>query len=168
MYSNATGAATYLWDFGDGQTSTLAAPCHTYSLDGTFTVTVTVDGDPTKRASAAALVYPTPGFSTEIGGMHTWRHMLEVTGDTVTGDTTYYYADTSFAVTYINPALISVLGYEIPCSYATGDYVSFSTNWKPSNLSLTFRRHSGADSLMFHKYRNWDGRKVTNEYFYAP
>ena len=87
VYSNAAGAASYSWDFGDGQTSTLAKPCHTYSIAGTFTVTLTLDGDPARRASANAVVSPAPGFSTEIAGMHTWRHMLTVIGDTVTGDT---------------------------------------------------------------------------------
>jgi PKD repeat protein len=33
---------TYLWAFGDGVTSTLAAPSHTYQDDGPFTVSVTV------------------------------------------------------------------------------------------------------------------------------
>jgi gliding motility-associated-like protein len=32
------GIASYLWDFGDGGTSTLANPTHTYVLQGTYTV----------------------------------------------------------------------------------------------------------------------------------
>jgi uncharacterized repeat protein (TIGR01451 family) len=32
---------TYAWDFGDGTTSTLAAPTHAYATIGTYTVTVT-------------------------------------------------------------------------------------------------------------------------------
>lgn len=41
----------YLWDFGDGQTSTDRAPIHTYSVYGTHTVALTVwdvYGDPTR------------------------------------------------------------------------------------------------------------------------
>lgn len=34
---------TYLWDFGDGETSTDMNPIHSYESDGTFDVTVTVD-----------------------------------------------------------------------------------------------------------------------------
>lgn len=34
--------AGYLWDFGDGNTSTSANPSHTYQTDGTFTVSLTV------------------------------------------------------------------------------------------------------------------------------
>jgi len=34
--------AGYLWDFGDGNTSTSANPSHSYQTDGTFTVSLTV------------------------------------------------------------------------------------------------------------------------------
>jgi len=37
--------ATYLWDFGDGNTSTEETPSHEYSDGGTFTVTLTVTND---------------------------------------------------------------------------------------------------------------------------
>jgi immune inhibitor A len=36
------GAMTYLWNFGDGQTSTALSPSHTYAAAGTYTVTLTV------------------------------------------------------------------------------------------------------------------------------
>lgn len=36
--NKSTGAISYVWDFGDGQTSTLAHPQHTYSASGTYTV----------------------------------------------------------------------------------------------------------------------------------
>jgi gliding motility-associated-like protein len=39
--NTSTGAATYLWNFGDGTTSTLASPTHTYTTLGSFTVTLT-------------------------------------------------------------------------------------------------------------------------------
>ena len=38
--NSSTGAATYLWDFGDGTTSTQTNPTHSYSLSGSFTVTL--------------------------------------------------------------------------------------------------------------------------------
>lgn len=40
--SNASGASGYLWNFGDGNTSTLANPTHTYTTNGVFTVTLGV------------------------------------------------------------------------------------------------------------------------------
>lgn len=39
--NHCEGATTYLWDFGDGSTSTDFAPSHTYSSNGNYTVTLT-------------------------------------------------------------------------------------------------------------------------------
>ena len=40
--SGGTGQKTYLWNFGDNNTSTSAAPSHTYAADGSYTVTLEV------------------------------------------------------------------------------------------------------------------------------
>ncbi len=39
---NSVGATSWMWDFGDGTTSTMQNPSHTYTAIGTYTVTVTV------------------------------------------------------------------------------------------------------------------------------
>lgn len=38
--NTSTKANTYLWDFGDGTTSTAANPTHNYAADGTYTITL--------------------------------------------------------------------------------------------------------------------------------
>jgi Zn-dependent metalloprotease/uncharacterized membrane protein len=38
--NSSTNATTYSWDFGDNSTSTQATPSHTYSMPGTYTVTL--------------------------------------------------------------------------------------------------------------------------------
>jgi len=40
--SSGTGTLSYAWDFGDGGTSTLQNPSHTYTSGGSFTVTLVV------------------------------------------------------------------------------------------------------------------------------
>ena len=40
--SSGTGTLSYLWNFGDGGTSTLQNPSHTYTIQGNFTVTLRV------------------------------------------------------------------------------------------------------------------------------
>jgi PKD repeat protein len=42
---SVSDVSTYLWDFGDEETSTEAKPVHVYDMSGTYTVTLTVKGD---------------------------------------------------------------------------------------------------------------------------
>ena len=42
--NNTTGATTYNWNFGDGATSTTAAPAHTYTAAGTYAVQLVATG----------------------------------------------------------------------------------------------------------------------------
>jgi PKD repeat protein len=41
----STGATSYFWDFGDGDTSSLAEPAHIYAASGTYTVTMIAIND---------------------------------------------------------------------------------------------------------------------------
>lgn len=41
----STGANSYAWDFGDGNTSTEQSPPHTYAGNGTYNVCLTITGD---------------------------------------------------------------------------------------------------------------------------
>lgn len=42
MINLSTGATTYFWDFGDGDTSTLFEPAHTYQQPGTYTIMLAI------------------------------------------------------------------------------------------------------------------------------
>ena len=42
--TNRSNTMSWLWDFGDGQTSTEKHPKHTYATTGTYTVSLTTDG----------------------------------------------------------------------------------------------------------------------------
>ena len=54
--SDASGIASYLWDFGDGTNSTLASPVHSYSEIKTFTVKLTLtDGVGNKANTTMSL-----------------------------------------------------------------------------------------------------------------
>jgi len=63
--NTANEGSTYLWNFGDGQTSTDANPTHTYTSSGSFTVTVTVTSTVTGCSNTATAIstitiYPSP------------------------------------------------------------------------------------------------------------
>ncbi|MCW1888292.1 MAG: lamin tail domain-containing protein [Candidatus Moranbacteria bacterium] len=57
---------SYHWDFGDGHTSTLASPLHSYQKTGRYTVTVKIkssDGNPEKSFTVNIKKYPKPSIS---------------------------------------------------------------------------------------------------------
>ncbi|MCB0661889.1 MAG: PKD domain-containing protein, partial [Saprospiraceae bacterium] len=43
--NNSTGADAYAWDFGDGSTSSEENPTHVYTMDGTYTVTLSTENE---------------------------------------------------------------------------------------------------------------------------
>ncbi len=62
--SDGDGAiAGYAWSFGDGATSTLATPSHTYASTGTYAVTLTVtddDGATAQQTTSIVVTNPAP------------------------------------------------------------------------------------------------------------
>lgn len=65
--NNSTGAVSYLWDFGDGTTSTQNNPTHSYSLSGSFTVTLIATNafgcQDVKIRNLYITIYPKPDAS---------------------------------------------------------------------------------------------------------
>ncbi len=56
-------ANAYIWDFGDGSTSTALSPTHTYTTSGEYTVTlyaVSASGTDTATIQRQVIVYPKP------------------------------------------------------------------------------------------------------------
>lgn len=82
---------TYLWDFGDGNTSTIQSPTHTYAENGTYTVTLTVDDGTDTNTKAEDIVVgnvaPTANFTyvaTNLSVVFTDASTDPNTGDTLT------------------------------------------------------------------------------------
>lgn len=63
--SSSQNAETYIWDFGDGSTSTLQSPQHTYSSINTFDVTLTVSNSSGSNSSTQKIkiTYSSPPIS---------------------------------------------------------------------------------------------------------
>lgn len=64
--NTSTNATSYSWNFGDGGTSNLANPLHTYTTDGVYTVTLTATGPcgtVTATQTVTIVTVPTAGFT---------------------------------------------------------------------------------------------------------
>jgi VCBS repeat-containing protein len=76
---------SYLWDFGDGNTSTEANPVHTYSADGRYTVSLTAywEGTQTTHTKTDYIVISDLIFKDgfESGGLSAWSTSVTDGGD---------------------------------------------------------------------------------------
>ena len=54
--NSSTGATTYEWDFGDGNTSTEESPTHVYAIHNIYTVTLTATNDNNLSASLSRTI----------------------------------------------------------------------------------------------------------------
>ncbi|MCF8244899.1 MAG: PKD domain-containing protein [Saprospiraceae bacterium] len=64
--NTSTNATSYAWAFGDGGTSTLANPTHTYATDGVYTVVLSATnacGTVTSSQTVTIVTPPTAGFT---------------------------------------------------------------------------------------------------------
>ncbi len=121
--NTSTGAATYFWDFGDGNFSTDPAPCHEYAAGGTYTVTLsaTSAGGTNPDGSLACCCTDVITMEIEIdprpGPNIYWISTL------CEGDTSLYWTDADCS-TY-NWAVLDANGIAVPFSTnATGDTIS--------------------------------------------
>jgi PKD repeat protein len=68
LNNTSSGATSYLWDFGDGLTSTLEAPTHTYLADGSYTVVLTSSNNcGTATSTQTVLVETAPVANFAVG-----------------------------------------------------------------------------------------------------
>ncbi len=67
--NNTTGGTTYLWEFGDGSTSELPNPEHTYAEDGDYTVSLTATnacGSTMTTQTVSVVSLPAALFSADV------------------------------------------------------------------------------------------------------
>jgi PKD repeat protein len=74
--NSSTNALTYLWDFGDGDTSTLMNPVHIYAMSGTYNVCLIATngscGADTTCTTVTVCIPSTASFTTTEDSTHTW------------------------------------------------------------------------------------------------
>ncbi|HLP13578.1 MAG TPA: PKD domain-containing protein, partial [Flavobacteriales bacterium] len=152
--ANATG---YLWNFGDGNTSTVANPVHTYALGGTYNVCLTVTsscGDSTIcQLFTTTCVSPVAGFSISQSGMnistadmasnattYTWDFGDGYTTNTPSASHTYFASGTYTICQYVNNGC----GYDTLCQTVNiiCNVPLAATSYSVSGLTVTFTNTS--------------------------
>ena len=59
-FTAGNNITSWIWNFGDANTSNLQNPCHVYSLPGTYTVTLTISNGTCTHTSTQTVVVPVP------------------------------------------------------------------------------------------------------------
>ena len=60
LTDTSVGATSWLWDFGNSNTSTDQNPTVNYVEAGSYTVSLTINGNPNLKSTQIIKVYPTP------------------------------------------------------------------------------------------------------------
>ena len=80
------GIHTYSWSFGDGASSSSANPTHSYVVDGTYTVSLTVSDVEGLTSSKSQTITVTSGSTGGCSGLTEWS----LTSSYVPGDKVSY------------------------------------------------------------------------------
>jgi|GEM_PF-3545387 len=102
--SDAKGASSYRWDFGDGKVSGEEAPAHVYDKDGSYKVKLKLDNDDSVTASVSLYIAKTPTITATFAGTHMWRIVAH---SHVGGVDSTITANVSKEIKYIDPVTIS-------------------------------------------------------------
>lgn len=139
--------ATYLWNFGDGQTSTLQNPTHAYSLAGTYIITLVVTDPATGCSASAQQSIQTTGCGC-LASIDPIYHKI-LTNTTITSNTVWddkiYIAD-NVIVTVDNGATLDITNVDVVFGHAAGiDFKNGSvirannSVFRPCNINEVWR-----------------------------
>lgn len=116
QFSNySVDAKTYLWEFGDGATSTDENPTHAYTLAGTYTVTLTAISGNGKKKDVATQTIEVDMLQTFVGSYLVQQNC--------TGSSSVSYS----MQTFVNNGILYLSGFDMVPANFTTSFVDNST-----------------------------------------
>jgi PKD repeat protein/C1A family cysteine protease len=140
---------SWLWNFGDSQTSTLQNPLHSYSAPGTYTVSLKATntiGEDTKTVTGYIVIGTTPTAVTVSGGGTQCGGSMTLTATGGTGGTIYWQNTTNngtSTATASSSQSISTSGtyyyraYCAPSCWGTQGSATVTINTVPTAVAVT-------------------------------
>lgn len=186
-FDNITlGEATFVWDFGDENASTLRSPEHMFEKAGVYTVTLTATGKrKTDKVSKQITVLPSPEASFTVSSAQLYvpnaeAHFFNETEEAVSyywdfGDghastdkdpVHTYYEDGEYDITYIvvdKNGCADTLKYENYIHVGKGSFIVFPTAFTPNvseELSGIYSSEERRLDLFYPVSRNVDTYKL--------
>ena len=145
--NTSNGGSTYLWDFGDGGTSTQANPSHTYATGGVYTVTLTTTNDCGSTTATHTVSLTTPPLASFNASATSGCGPLTVQfTSTSTGNPTAYFWSFPGGVPDTSTAQSPTVVYNTPGTYGVTLTVSNAagTNTATQSSYITVNGVPGA------------------------
>ena len=141
--TDAPAGASYLWNFGDGTTSTLREPKHAYNDTGTYTIKLTVDDKEAYNPVDRLIILPGPLYTYKIASTRDWK-IKEASTRYGSPDTLRTEYNEKLTLTYVDKVTVRLLNFtKIPYR----DLVYQPA--KSSGNVLAFASESGGGTLYF-------------------
>lgn len=138
----STGATSWNWDFGDGQTSTTQNPTHTYTSGGSFNVQLTVSGPTGSNSTSKSVSILAPPTVCKISNISILTCPLTDAGgtswDLLSGPDFYVNIETTSGVILLDGS--SAYNIDNP-NFPQSWNVSPTYNISSSNFNTTYRVH---------------------------
>lgn len=171
LQNTSQNATSYKWSFGDGSTSTAAAPTHTYAKEGTYTVTLRAYGANQDSAAASqpltVAAYDVINHAAiKMAGSYDClvsTHELTNSGSytyTSKGMLTVARSGTN-TITITTPGRIHLASYSPDPAHPT--FYPFSYNDYPYSGLITF--YPTGDSLHFDSYEHYGAGGNSSSYY---
>lgn len=151
----SANGTTYFWDFGDGNTSTLNNPTHTYTMNGNYTVQLIADGglcgiDTIVRTSYIAINTPADPAPINDTICTTGVANLSATG---TGTLNWYTAPTggssiNTGTSYNTPVLSSTTTYYVNNSIVAPTQIMGKADTVGGGAIFNFNQHLKFDAFV--------------------
>ena len=153
--SNADEGSTYLWDFGDGSSSTEKAPIHVFATNQDFEVSLSINNDKDHIVKKRISIYANGVYLSQLTGNKTWHHIFTDASPFAPYHTGHTMPDVNMEISTTVPSVITI----------NGDSLSYYGS-EHSDSVLLFR-HSGYNkhintSLYFNHFTS------ATDYSYLP
>ncbi len=168
--SNVPSGNTFLWNFGDGVTSTDAAPSHTFATNDPFEVSLTINNEPEHIIKKTINIFANGVYLNLIAGTKTWHHIYTSVFVMPPSQTSYPRPDLDMTITVLSPSVIIIgsdtLTYSGNINSDSVLVFNYYDYYRNINNNLHFNHFTAA--IDYYQYHHLSAAAEAYDYYYTP